>query len=185
LYIAPKGTAGPDEDQNILVWSAPWVNLGFTDGGVEMEYEPTVTKHFVDQQKAAAKLSLDEEGFIVRAPLAETTLGNLRYAISASLFTTEAAGSGVTGKDIITVGGGELVEYTLGFEGKSPEAQEDGTQGWRLVLVHIVVSFAAIGHSYKKAEKTLFPVEFQGLADDSKAAGADLVRVVDWTGAAS
>ncbi|KKM21198.1 hypothetical protein LCGC14_1637910 [marine sediment metagenome] len=185
LYIASKGTAGPDENNNILVWPAPWVNLGFTDGGVEMEYEPTVTKHFVDQLKSPAKLSLDEESFVVRAPLAEATLGNLRYAISASKFSTVAAAGGVTGKDIVTVGGGELVEYTIGFEGESPESQADGTQGWRLVLVHIVVSFAAIAHSYKKGEKTLFPVEFQGLADDTKPVGDDLIRAVDWTAAAT
>lgn len=185
LYISPKGTAGPNEENNILVWPSPWVNLGFTDGGSEMEYEPTVTKHFVDQLKAPAKFSLDEENFTVRAPLAEATLGNLRYAISASKFTTVAAASGITGKDILTIGGGELVEYSLGFEGESPESQADGTQGWRLILVHIVISMAGIGHSYKKGEKTLFPVEWVGLADDTKPVGDRLIRFVDWTAAAT
>ena len=180
LYLAPVGTTPPDENDDILVWSG-WTNMGYTDGGVEVEYTPEVADHFVDQETGPVKETLTSENFLVRAPLAESTLANLNKAISASTFTTEAAASGVTGKDILTVGTGPLTEWALGFEAESPESQADGTQGWRLLVVWRVLSVSAIGQAYRKGEKTLFNSEFKALVQSSKPKGERLFRLVDWT----
>ncbi len=180
LYLAPVGTTPPDENDDILVW-AGWTNMGYTDGGVEVEYTPEIADHFVDQETGPVKSTLTSEQFIVRAPLAEVTLGNLNKAISASTFSTEAAASGVTGKDILTVGTGPLTEWALGFEADSPESAADGTQGFRLLVVWRVLSVSAIGQAYRKGEKTLFNAEFRANVESSKPKGERLFRLVDWT----
>jgi hypothetical protein len=184
LYLAPVGTTPPDEDENVLSWSG-WTNMGYTDGGVEVEYTPEIADHFVDQETGPVKSTLSSEQFIVRAPLAESTLGNLNKAISASALSTEAAAGGVTGKDILVVGSGPLTEWALGFEAESPESQADGTQGWRLLIVWRVLSVAAIGQAYRKGEKTLFNSEFRAQVDSSKSKGERMFRLVDWTAAAT
>ena len=184
LFLAPVGTAPPDEEQNILNW-AGWTNLGFTDGGLEVEYTPEAADHFVDQELGPVKTTLTAEQFVVRAPLAEATLQNLNKAISASTFSQVAAGGGITGKDILTVGTGPLTEFALGFEAESPESQADGTQGWRLLIVWRVLSVAAIGQAYRKGEKTLFPAEFRAQVESSKPKGERMFRLVDWTAAAT
>lgn len=184
LYLASLGTAVPDEDDNVLVWTG-WTNMGYTDGGIEIEYTPEIADHFVDQETGPVKSTLTSEQFIIRAPLAESTLANLNKAISASSLTTEAPGSGQTGKDILVVGTGALTEWALGFEANSPESQEDGTQGWRLLLVWRVLSVSAIGQAYRKGEKTLFNAEFRAQVDSSKSKGERMFRLVDWTAAAT
>ena len=180
LYLAPVGTTPPDEDDDILVWTG-WTNMGYSDGGIELEYTPEIADHFVDQETGPVKSTLTSEQFLVRAPLAEVTLGNLNKAISASTFSTVPAAAGVTGKDILTVGTGPLTEWALGFEADSPESQADGTQGWRLLIVWRVLSVAAIGQAYQKAEKTLFNSEFRAQVDSSKSKGERMFRLVDWT----
>ena len=135
----------------------------------------------MDQETGPVKSTLTSEQFLVRAPLAEVTLGNLNKAISASTFSTEAPASGVTGKDILTVGTGPLTEFALGFEADSPESQADETQGFRLLVVWRVLSVAAIGQAYRKGEKTLFNAEFRAQVDSSKPKGERLFRLVDWT----
>ena len=180
LYLAPVGTTPPDEDDDILVWTG-WTNMGYSDGGIELEYTPEIADHFVDQETGPVKSTLTSEQFLVRAPLAEVTLGNLNKAISASTFSTVPAASGVTGKDILTVGTGPRPEWALGFEADSPESQADGTQGWRLLIVWRVLSVAAIGQAYQKAEKTLFNSEFRAQVDSSKSKGERMFRLVDWT----
>lgn len=180
LFLAAVGTTPPNEDDNILNW-AGWTNVGFTDGGIELEYTPEVADHFVDQELGPVKSTLTSEQFIVRAPLAESTLQNLNKAISASKLTTVAPASGVTGKDILVVGSGPITEFALGFEADSPEAQADGTQGWRLLIVWRVLSVSAIGKAYRKGEKTMIPAEFRAQVESSKPKGERLFRLVDWT----
>lgn len=184
LYLAPVGTTPPDENLNTLVWSG-WTNMGYTDGGVEVEYTPEVADHFVDQETGPVKSTLTSEQFIVRAPLAESTLDNLNKAISASGLSSEAAGGSQTGKDILVVGSGPLTEWALGFEAESPESQADGTQGWRLLIVWRVLSVSAIGQAYRKGEKTLFNSEFRAQVESSKSKGERMFRLVDWTAAAT
>lgn len=180
LFLAPVGTPPPNEDDNILNW-AGWTNLGYTDGGIELEYTPEIADHFVDQETGPVKSTLTSEQFIVRAPLAESTLGNLNKAISASIFSTVAPASGVTGKDILTVGTGPLTEFALGFEAESPESQDDGTQGWRLLIVWRVLSAAAVTKAYRKGEKTLINSEFRAQVESTKPKGERMFRLVDWT----
>ena len=186
FYTSPVATAKPDEDADLLVWTS-WEDVGYTDGGVEMEYTPVFFDAVVDQTLPPVRTALTGEQLLVRVPMAEATLKNLSKAISASTFSTEAAGGGKTGKDILEFGNGTPTPVQLGFEGESPESQaskDAGSDiGWRVAIFWKALSVGALAHAYRKAEKVIFPVEFRCLADDGKAAGKQLARIVDWTAA--
>lgn len=57
FYIAPVGTAIPDENQNTLTWASPWDEVGYTDGGIELVYGKEIFEAFVDQEKGASSES--------------------------------------------------------------------------------------------------------------------------------
>jgi len=177
VYVAPVGTAPPDEDDNPLVWTG-WTNVGYTDGGVELEYSPDYSDHFVDQETGPVKTTLTQESATLRAPMAEATLQNLNRVISASSFSQVVAASGVTGKDILKVGSGTPAEVAVGFEGKSPENFWRLFIGWRALVV------GAVGQAYRKDEKLIFPAEYRLNVDSTKTAGERLFRMVDMTAAA-
>ncbi|KKN50673.1 hypothetical protein LCGC14_0630220 [marine sediment metagenome] len=181
FYTSPVGTTAPDENLNNLVWPGGWVEVGFTQGGIEFQYTPEVLDIEVDQELAPVKRILTGEELLVQVPVVEADLRNLKLAITASAFSQESAGSGITGKDILTFGSGTINEIQLGFEVESPESVADGTQGWRLALVWKAVSLGQVSHAYKKDEVTLIPIEFRAIVDSSKAKTERLARFVDWT----
>lgn len=177
VRIAPTGTAQPNYDQNPLVWTG-FTDVGWTDGGVELEYTPEFTDVFVDQETPPVLSKLTGEQLVVRVPMAEATLQNLNRAISASSYSTVAAASGVTGKAILTAGSGTVQERMLSVEGKSPQGFWRAFIFWRAIVV------GAVGQAYRKAEKVIYPVEFKVLSDSTQTAGQRLFKAVDMTAAA-
>lgn len=177
VRVAPTGTAEPNYNQNPLVWTG-WTDVGWTDGGVELEYTPEFTDVFVDQELPPVLTELTAEQAVVRVPLAEATLQNLNKAISASAFSQVPSGAGVTAKDILKVGSGAVVETMLAVEGKSPEGF------WRAFVFWRTIVASPIGQAYRKAEKVLFPTEFKALSDPTKPVGERLFKATDMTAAA-
>ena len=178
LYVAPEGEAEPDITGDSITWGGNWAELGFSEDGVAAEYTPEFFDAVIDQALTPVKRVLTAESLILRIGLAEADLDRLSIAISGAAFSTIAQGSGQSAQDVIKIGGGAAVVKKLGFEGKSPEG------GFRVMFVHRVNSIEAVAQSYKKGEKTIFPVAFAALADLAKAAGEQLCQINDWTQAA-
>ena len=178
MYVAPAGTAPPGMDGDTIDWgAASFADQGFTQGGVEFDYAPEIFRAMVDQVMSPVKTELIGEGLAVRTGFAEADLDHLNIAMSASTKTTRAPGAGEVGQDILKGGSGSLVEKVLGFEGKSPEGF------WRVVMIWRGHFIGAGGHSYKRDDMTLVPVEFAALADTSKAIGETLYQIIDKTAA--
>lgn len=178
LFLAPEGEALPDITGDTIVFGGAWLEMGFTEEGVEIEYTPEFFDAVVDQELSPVKKILTAEAVIVRTRLAEADLDRLSKAIAGAAFSTIAQASGQSGQDVIKIGGGAAVVKALAFEGKSPEG------GFRIIFVHRAVSAEAVVQAYKKGEKTIFAVAFTALADVAKPAGEKLVTINDWTSAA-
>lgn len=179
LYIGPEGETEPDITGGSITWAGSWKEFGFSEDGVAVEYTPEFFDAVIDQALTPVKRVLTAESLIVRVGLAEADLDRLALAIAGAAFSQISAGSGQSGQDVVKIGGGAAVIKKLGFEGKSPEG------GFRVMFVHRVNSIEAVAQSYKKGEKTIFPVAFAALADLSKAAGEQLCQINDWTEAAT
>lgn len=149
--------------------STPLVDMGYTIDGVEITLEPDIVDIVVDQLGDAAKLIEQSVKVMVKTTLAEATLANLAIAWGRP----DTAFNPVT--DTLKLGvneTGKPVERQLRFIGKSPEGTD------RTYTTYRVVSVAASGHSYKRGEATVFPVEFRVLPDGSQS-GQEYGTIVD------
>ena len=178
LYVGPEGEALPDITGDNITFAGNWVEVGFTEEGVDIEYTPEFFDAVVDQELSPVKKVLTAEAVIVRTRLSEADLDRLSKAIAGAAFSAIAQGSGQSAQDVVKIGGGTAVVKALAFEGTSPEG------GFRVIFVHRAVSAEAVTQSYKKGEKTIFAVAFTALADTAKAAGEKLLTINDWTQAA-
>lgn len=146
-------------------------DMGFTMDGVEITMEPDFVDITVDQLGDAAKLIEQSVKVMLKTTLAEGTLSNLAIAwgrpdaayTPGTLGGTLKLGVNETGKP---------TERQVRFKGKSPEGFD------RTYTCNRAVSVAASGHSYKRGEATVFPVEFR-ILPDANATGSEYGTVVD------
>lgn len=178
LFLAPEGEPLPDITGDTITFAGNWLEMGFTEEGVEIEYTPEFFDAVVDQELTAVKKVLTAEAVVLRTRLAEADLDRLSKAIAGAAFSTIAQAAGQSAQDVVKIGGGTAAVKALAFEGKSPEG------GFRIIFVHRAVSAEAVVQAYKKGEKTIFAVAFAALADTNKPAGEKLLTINDWTQAA-
>lgn len=147
--------------------ATPLADIGFTVDGVEITLEPDFVDINVDQLGDAAKLIEQSIKVMLKSTLAEATLANLAIAWGRP----DAALSGGT-LEIGVNATGKPVERMLRFIGKSPDNTD------RTYTVNRAVSVAASGHSFKRGEATMYPVEFRILPDSSQT-GSEYGTIVD------
>jgi hypothetical protein len=181
ILVAPAGTALPTLDGTVdpVVFAAAWKEVGYTDAGVQLAYNPTIKPITVDEEMAAIKMILDGEKCTISAVLAEATLTNLNRAISASILTQSAADVTHAQLDILEFGSGAVNEVMVAFEGLN----QNGRQ--RLGFAYRCVAGANVQSSFKRSDKTMFQIAFELLADSTKTAGKRLMKIVDLVAAHS
>lgn len=151
--------------------STALADMGFTVDGVEITMEPDFIDVNVDQFGDAARLIENSVKVMVKTTLAEATLANLAIAWGRPAAAYTAGTFGGTLKLGVNATG-RPTERRLQFVGKSPENFD------RTYTCHRAVSVASSGHSYKRGEATLYPVEFRILPDGG-ATGQEYGTVVD------
>lgn len=147
--------------------ATPLADIGFTIDGVEITLEPDFVDINVDQMGDAAKLIEQSIKVMLKTTLAEATLANLAIAWGRP----DAALSGGT-LEIGVNSTGKPIERQLRFVGKSPDNTD------RTYTVNRAVSVASSGHSFKRGEATVYPVEFRILPDANNT-GAEYGTIVD------
>jgi hypothetical protein len=151
--------------------ATPLADMGFTVDGVEVTLEPNMVDINVDQFGDAARLIEQSIKVMIKTTLAEATLANLAIAWGRP----DAAYTAGTYGGTLELGvneTGKPTERQLQFIGTSPEGFDRTYTCWR------AVSVASSGHSYKRSEATLFPVEFRILPDASHT-GQEYGTIVD------
>ncbi len=175
LYVAPLGTTLPITDAHgeyPITWPTGWVAVGYTDAGIDSTYTPTIKEIMVDEETSPVDDVLSAEKFIVQAKLAEVTLQNYNYAISASTFTSTPAESDTK----VSVGSNPLTYVMVGIEGPAP-----GTNKQRLILVQKAIAKGAVAIKMQRKDKVVFAVEF----DARKISGQPLYTIDDFGSSAS
>jgi hypothetical protein len=148
-------------------------DMGFTIDGVEITLEPDIVDIIVDQLGDAAKLIEQSVKVMIKTTLAEATLANLAIAWGRPDAAYTPSGLGGT-LELGVNPTGKPTERQLRFTGKSPEGFD------RTYTCNRAVSVSAVGHSYKRGEATVLPVEFR-ILPDSAATGQEYGTVVDAT----
>lgn len=148
--------------------NAAWRNIGFTIDGLEVTFEPDLVDITVDQLGDAAKLVEQSTKVMLKTTMAEATLTNLAYAWGYDESGAGANSAGLwndTDDQVFNIGVFATAiptERALYFVGKGPGGVTRTYTCWR------VVSVASSGHSYKRGEATVFPVEFRVLPQSSR-----------------
>ena len=170
LYVsAPLNTSTfvPDDGSGYATPETNWTNAGFTMDGLEVVFEPDHVDIMVDQLGDAAKLVEQSTKVTIKTTLAEATLANLAIAWGYDETSTSTlSGKYTSGTDeIFNIGifaTGIPLERSLFFVGKGPGGVRRTYMTWRVIAV------SSSGHSYKRGEATVFPVEFRVMPQSTR-----------------
>lgn len=175
LYLAPIGTSLPSLDGSAYppVWTG-WTQIGYTDQGVDLSYEPTFKEIAVDEELGPIKMKLTAEKAFFACVMAEATLENVNKAIAGSGLVVGVANTKHT--KTLSVGSAATdVEMMVGFEGLAPSSALD-----RVIVATRAKATAKIAMKMQRTDKTVVALEFMCLADSSLPAGQRLFRIVDF-----
>lgn len=165
------------QKKNIIIGSAKvslstdgvaWTELGYTEDGVETDYEPTFQDHEVDEELLPVKKTKVKERMLVSANLAENTLENYKIAMGLpeTALTTDTTAKTKTLDLKVNF---DIPEHHLKLEGKSPDGLD------RTMTLDRVVSVGKVNTKHNKKNKKLIPVQFEALSNDSGEYG----KIVD------
>ena len=151
-------------------------DVGYTQEGVELNYQPDYGEVEVDQYLDAAKLFKQKVTVNVSTTLAEATLENLMVVWDE---TSEKLGNPSGYKELyLTPGslGDSPVERVPAFAGQAPLVS--GAARQRLYVATRAVAMEASSHALRRNEATVFPVNFRLLPDGNSSYSA-YGKVVD------
>lgn len=164
-------------------------DVGYTQGGVEISWQPDMVDIEVDQFGDAAKVIQSRVKVMVKTTMAEGTLRNLAIAWS---YNTEIANADATGVDIVNAldgastrtfkFGGQSVypfEKAVQIQGNAPGSDASTTKT-RKFRTKRAISMESSTISMKRAEASVFAVSFRVLpaSDDT---GYEYGKIIDQT----
>lgn len=147
IYWAPFGTAEPADatvanDGWLTPPPAPWLDLGGTNGGINLEIDTTYTAKVVDQILMEAGATLTDLKMSVAAPLAEISDQNL--AVSLNGIVEAGVGEGFVTLEIMDGSYATQTKYSaLILDGWGPEL-DNGAPALRRAIVRKVLSQAKV-----------------------------------------
>jgi hypothetical protein len=147
IYWAPTGTAEPadatvTDDGWLTPPPSPWMDLGGTDGGINLEIDTTYTAKKVDQIIMDVGATLTDLKMQVAAPLAEISDQNL--AVALNNIVESGAGEGFLTMEILDGTYATQSKYSaLILDGWGPEL-DNGAPTLRRAIVRKVLSTAKV-----------------------------------------
>lgn len=178
IYLAPAGTGLPTLTHLPIDWTSPmYTSPGYTKGGVELTYTPTFLDINVDEEMASVRKVITAEKLVLKAQLSQATINNLNFAIAGGTVVTD------TERTTLYLGSplqSALKSWVLGIEAPAP-----GLDKTRVILVYNVMAIGAVAIKPTKTAEQLWDVEFEALADGTKANGKRLAEINDYLSTAS
>lgn len=182
LLYSPTGTALPDE--TTVVWNdstgaytnwTSWTLLGYTTEPTVISYTYDVFEVDVQQSASPIKRSKTDESVTAATTLAQFE-GPILELLLGGTNTTTAAGAAQKGFDSVVAGGDtSLSEYQFGIEGYRLDSANTKQP------VRVFIYRGTIRQNgdipFDKAGVTGMPIIVEGLADTSKATGAQLLNI--------
>jgi len=153
-----------------------FTDLGATQDGAELAWEPDMVDIEIDQFGDAARVVTSKIKVSLKTKLAEGTLENLARAWNYSV-ADEVTTSG--GFKTLSVGIQSVypVENAIRLVGRAPGSTAT-INFTRTYNCNRVIQYASSSHMLKRAENTAFPVDFRLLPDPSQT-GSEYGSIVD------
>lgn len=186
-----SGAAGSPKDFRALLLSfaatarvvgskgtVTWRDVGLTQAGVELQYNPTYGEVAVDQLLDSAKLFRQNMTVMINTTFVEATLENLLVSWGQSDYTLQNPFESTLKSIVISPGnlGDAPVERALFFVGNSPNTTTSYKQ--RVYVASRAIEVSQTNHSLARDSATVFAVSFR-LLPDTSASYSQYGRVVD------
>ena len=152
-------------------------NVGFTNNGLQITYNPTYDSVTVDQLLDTAKLFKSAMEVMIATEMSEGTLENVVAVFGQNSSTLGALTAGVQELGLAAGALGESpTERQLIAVGQAPTA--DSTSSERIYYARRVLSVQQSQFSLARTTPTTFPVTFR-LLPDANEAGTEYGKIID------
>ena len=156
-------------------------NVGFTNNGLQITYNPTYDSVTVDQLLDTAKLFKSAMEVMIATEMSEGTLENVVAVFGQAASTLgNTTGTGNTAKRELGLAAGALgeapTERQLIAIGQAPTA--DSTLSERIYYARRVLSVQQSQFSLARTTPTTFPVTFR-LLPDANESGTEYGKIID------
>jgi hypothetical protein len=157
-------------------------NVGYTNNGLQVTYNPSYGSVTVDQLLDTAKLFKESMEVMIATEMAEGTLENVLTVFGQRSSTLTSAGTGATATDKLGLAGGALgeapTERQLIAVGQAPTSEATATE--RVYYARRVLSVQQSQFSLARNAASTFPVTFRLLPSGNSAnAGQEYGFIVD------
>ena len=181
--VVGEGTiqVGNSADATTISALDAFSDVGATQEGVEISWEPDMVDIEIDQYGDAAKLIQSRVKVMVKTTLAEATLNNLALAWSYSPNTAIVANNDGANTQTFLFGGQSVYpfEKALVITGYAPGTVAGSTKT-RKFYTKRAVSMSATQLTMKRAEASVFAVEFR-ILPKTEDVGYEYGKIVDQT----
>jgi hypothetical protein len=162
--------------------AAAYRNVGYTNNGLQISYQPTFDSVTVDQLLDTAKLFKSAMMVQISTEMAEGTLENILAVFGQKKGTLASAGTGLTATDTLGLEAGALgaapTERQLIAVGQAPTSEASATE--RVYYARRVLSVEQSQFSLARTAATTFPVTFRLLpSGDSAHVGSEYGKIID------
>jgi len=173
-------TATPSEATPAI--GAAYRNVGYTNNGLQISYQPTYDSVTVDQLLDTAKLFKSAMQVQISTEMAEGTLENVLAVFGQRSDTLVPSGTGATAIDTLGLEAGALgaapTERQLIAIGQAPTSEASETE--RVYYARRVLSVEQSQFSLARTAATTFPVTFRLLpSGDSAHVGSEYGKIID------
>ena len=164
-------------DTTAGVNGAAYRNVGYTNNGLQITYNPTYDSVTVDQLLDTARLFKSAMEVMIATEMSEGTLENVLVVFGQK-------GSTLTGGDTLGIEAGALgaapTERQLIAVGQAPTDESPNSE--RVYYARRVLSVQQSQFSLDRTQATTFPVTFR-LLPDANYAGSEYGKIIDrtWT----
>jgi hypothetical protein len=162
--------------------AAAYRNVGFTNNGLQISYQPTFDSVTVDQLLDTAKLFKSAMMVQISTEMAEGTLENVLAVFGQKKSTLNSSGSGLTATDTLGLEAGALgaapTERQLIAVGQAPTSEAPSTE--RVYYARRVLSVEQSQFSLARTAATTFPVTFRLLpSGNSEHQNSEYGKIID------
>ena len=173
-------TASPTESTPAI--GGAYRNVGYTNNGLQISYQPTYDSVTVDQLLDTAKLFKSAMQVQISTEMAEGTLENVLAVFGQKSSTLQSSGTGATAVDELGLEAGALgaapTERQLIAVGQAPTSEASATE--RVYYARRVLSVEQSQFSLARTAATTFPVTFRLLpSGESTHVGSEYGKIID------
>jgi hypothetical protein len=157
-------------------------NVGFTNNGLQITYNPTFDSVTVDQLLDTAKLFKSAMEVMIATEMSEGTLENVQVVFGQKASTLASTGTGLSATKTLGLEAGALgaapTERQLIAVGQAPTASATATE--RVYYARRVLSVQQSAFSLARSAATTFPVTFRLLPSGSSSyVGSEYGKIID------